>query len=665
MNNAWETLDPGFLAPIWLGVGALAAVALILIDIGAQRRRREAIAQFAAPSLVPGLTATLSGGRRLLKRVLLISAVALLFVAMARPHLLFSWSEEQRTGLDVLFAVDCSHSMLTEDVKPNRIERAKLAVQDFAEQVPDNRLGLVAFAGDAFLECPLTLDHDAFLTAVRDLDTETIPRPGTDIAAAIDEAVVALKSQPNNLKFMILVTDGEDLEGRVLDAAKTAAQAGLKIYTVGVGTAAGDVIPMRDDSGAVTFVHDADGAIVHSKLDEDKLREIARITGGAYEPLGQHGEGLSTIYNRYIASLPKQHLEEKREKVRYERFEWPLALATIFLIWEFLIRDRSGRSAPEVVAPASPNRPRMRRKPRVEPVGVALVLGLIWLGGLTGRAASTSDVAERDYKSGQYGSAEQNYQDAANAQPDRPDLQYDRGDAAYKAGQYIDAEDAFRKALNTPDLSLQENAYFNIGNAQLKHGEAMEKLNDTQRAKQFYQEAVHSYESALKLRDAHDTRYNYEVAKRKLEQQQQKQQQQQQQQQQNQQQQKQQNQSGQNQKGNQGQQQNQQNQSGQQQQNNQGQQQQGQNQQDQGQQPQQDQGNQGGQDQQQQGDKNATAQQKARSMERSQDQQDPGAKSREEAEALLDSLKDDEKRVTAASVNNGQQPPPTASGKDW
>jgi Ca-activated chloride channel family protein len=227
ISTLLDRLDPGFFAPIWLLVGLLAVIAIVLLEIGAYRRRNQAVRMFAASHLLEALTRSVSPFKRLVKAVLLIAAAALLFIALARPHLLDDWQVENRTGLDVFIAVDCSKSMLTEDVKPNRIERAKLAIADFAERIPNNRLGLIAFAGDAFLECPLTLDHEAFQDSVRDLDTDTIPRPGTDIASAIDLAVDAQRSQPANKKFLILVTDGEGLEGRVLDAAKNAAQAGL------------------------------------------------------------------------------------------------------------------------------------------------------------------------------------------------------------------------------------------------------------------------------------------------------------------------------------------------------------------------------------------------------------------------------------------------------
>jgi Ca-activated chloride channel family protein len=667
MRELWDRLDFGFFEPIWLAVGALAVVAVILLEMGARRRRRQAVHLFAAEHLVPGLTASVSPGKRLLKRVLLISAVALVFIALARPHLFYQWSEETRSGLDVLIAVDCSKSMLTEDVKPNRIERAKLAVEDFAERLPDNRLGLIAFAGDAFLECPLTLDHEAFLDATRDLDTDTIPRPGTDLATAIDEAVEALRSQPNNLKFMILVTDGEDLEGRAIASAQEAAKQGMKIYTVGVGTPEGGLIPQRDDSGGVTFLRDSNDDVVHSRLDESTLTQIAQITGGAYEPLGQRGEGLQAIYDRYIATLPKQNLEERRQKIRWEQYEWPLGLAIILLVAEFLLRERARLT---VIPAVEPPRRSRRAAPEIAAAARLLLLAALWgLAPGIGRAASQATIAERDYKSGQYADSAQKYGEASANQPDRHDLLYDEGDAAYRAGEYDEAEDAFHKALQTPDLKLQENSYYNLGNTQFKHGEAMEKV-DQQRTQQLWEGALHSYESALKLRDAADTRHNYEVVKKKLEELKKQQQQQQQQSQQKQSQSNDQNQQQQNSQGGQsqgqGNPQNQQNQ-GSSQSNPQGN---GQNQAQQ--QPQNNPGQQGqqGQDKnmagQAQQDKNATAQQRARSGgERAQDQQDPQIKSREEAEALLDSLKDDEHQVTARSLYGNNEPPPTASGKDW
>jgi len=680
ISELWDKLDPGFFAPVWLLVGLVAVIAVVLLEIGARRRRAQAVRLFAASHLAEALTGNVSPLKRLLKTILLVAAVGLLFVAMARPHLLFDWSEEHRTGLDVLLAVDCSKSMLTEDVKPNRIERAKLAIADFADRLPDNRLGLISFAGDAFLECPLTLDHEAFQNAVRDLDTDTIPRPGTDIATAIDLAVDALKSQPNNTKFLILVTDGEDLEGRVLDAAKNAAQSGLKIYTVGVGTPNGGLIPERDDSGAITYQQDANGQEVVSKLDENTLRQVATLTGGAYEPLGQRGEGLDDIYSRYIAPLPKQNLEERREKIRFERFEWPLALAILFLVWEFMTNERAKSPAKADAALSGPPRRPVRRRQSRNAAAVTplIALGLLDFGTLGSARASDTDTAERDYKSGQYEQAVQDYQKAVEKQPNRNDLQYNQGDAAYKAGDYSEAEEAFRKALETPDLGLQEQTYYNLGNAQFEHGDALQKV-DTKKTIGLWEQALRSYDSSLKLKTTADAKHNYDYVKKKLEELKQQQQQQQQQDKKNQSGNNNKNQSGQgspqdqNQSG-QGNEQQQQNQSGKNNPQN-GEQNASQSQQQSGNKPDQDQKTASGdqnKDKNENGQQSASGSKDANNMQvqaysgtRDQDQQDPGIKSRQDAENLLDSLKDDEKRVTARSINGDNQPPPTISGKDW
>jgi Ca-activated chloride channel family protein len=455
----------------------------------------------------------------------------------------------------------------------------------------------------------------------------------------------------------------------VIQEAQAAAKQGLKIFTVGVGTPEGGLIPQRDDSGSITFLRDANDNVVHSHLDESTLKQVAEITGGAYEPLGQRGEGLQAIYDRYIASLPKQHIEERREKIRFEHYEWPLGLAIVLLIAEFLVRERTRLTV--IPAPEPVRRTARRASPEVATAARLLLLAAFWgfAPGLS-HAASQATLAERNYKSGKFEDSAQQYGEAVQTQPNRHDLQYDEGDAAYRAGEYDEAEDAFHKALQTPNLNLQENTYYNLGNTQFKHGEAMEKV-DRQRTRELWENALKSYESALKLKDAADTRHNYEVVKRKLEDLK-KQQQQQQQQNQNQKQSGDKNQQQQNSQGGQGQDknnsQNQQNQGNSQsnQQNNA----QNQSQQQQQQQNNPDQQGQQGQPKdaqnQPQQDKNAAAQQLARSMgSREQDKEDPQIKSRDEAEALLDSLKDDEHHVTARSLYGNNQPPPTNSGKDW
>jgi hypothetical protein len=196
------------------------------------------------------LTQSVSRPRTMIKRALSAVSVALVFVAIAAPQAGYRWEQIKRRGNDIIFAVDTSRSMTTPDVKPNRLARAKLAVDDFVNRLNGDAVGLVAFAGTAFLQTPITLDYGAFHESLAALDTHIIPRGGTNITSAIREAQAALQRRPGSDKVLILITDGEDLEGDSLAAAKAAAaQDGLKIFTVGVGSANGDLIPLPAGSG--------------------------------------------------------------------------------------------------------------------------------------------------------------------------------------------------------------------------------------------------------------------------------------------------------------------------------------------------------------------------------------------------------------------------------
>src|SRR5882762_8438276 len=237
-----------FAQPIWLLAGLIACAVLLWRYRRFDDRQRHELARFASASLLAQLTASVSVKRRRFKRALVILGVACLSVALARPLAGFRWQETNRKGLDLLFAVDTSKSMLAQDVKPDRLRRAKMAVEDLLEKLDGDRAGLIAFAGNAFLQCPLTLDYDAFRQSLEALDTTIIPRGGTDIAAAIHEAEAAFEGKGNNEHIVVLLTDGEDLEGSALQAARAAAKKGLKIFTVGVGTSHGELIPLSDEN---------------------------------------------------------------------------------------------------------------------------------------------------------------------------------------------------------------------------------------------------------------------------------------------------------------------------------------------------------------------------------------------------------------------------------
>jgi Ca-activated chloride channel family protein len=301
-------------------------------------KRKSQLAQIASPRFVEELTASHSPARRRFKNLLLMLAFMFAGIALARPQWGELKSSGQFLGEDVVFVVDCSYSMLSTDVHPNRLARAKLAIGDFVRAHGRGRVGLVAFAGSAFLQCPLTLDYGAFQDSLDALDEKTIPNPGTDIGLALTEANHAMEKNSRR-KLVVLLTDGEDLENGGLKTSKTLATNGVVVFTIGVGTPAGSEIQMLNPAGQMQLVRDAKGEAVQSRLDEKTLTAIAAATGGNYYPLGQLGEGLAKV--RAAVETLDQAAELKRSRSRgIDRFYWPVAAALGLLVVESLVGTR-------------------------------------------------------------------------------------------------------------------------------------------------------------------------------------------------------------------------------------------------------------------------------------------------------------------------------------
>lgn len=197
-----------FHSPIWLYAGLIAAIALIALAFYSRSKRRDMLSKFASKRLMPELTRTVSRPKIIAKNTLAFLSVMLIFAALARPQWGYRWEETKTRGIDIIFAIDTSNSMLAEDVKPDRLERAKLSVLDLVNILQGDKIGIVAFSGQAFLQCPLTLDYDAFRMSLEALDTNVIQRGGTNISAAIEEAEVAFASTSNR-KIIVLISDGE------------------------------------------------------------------------------------------------------------------------------------------------------------------------------------------------------------------------------------------------------------------------------------------------------------------------------------------------------------------------------------------------------------------------------------------------------------------------
>jgi len=270
----------------------------------ALRSRQRLLAQFIEARLVESLVVGVSPARQKIRFVLAILATAALIITLAGPQHGFELEEVEQRGLDIVVAVDTSKSMLATDLAPNRLTRAKLATLELMQKAGSDRLGLVAFAGDAFLECPLTSDNTAFQQTVQELDVNTIPQGGTAIAEAINTTLNAFQEK-GRFKAMVLMTDGEDndSEPAALDAAREAAKEGLKIFTIGIGTKEGELLDPN-------LVRDQNGNAVKSHLNEALLQQIATITGGFYLPL-RGANMIDALYDRGLAPLYKGKGNEK------------------------------------------------------------------------------------------------------------------------------------------------------------------------------------------------------------------------------------------------------------------------------------------------------------------------------------------------------------------
>ena len=333
----WRT--PQFL---WL----LLAVPLVAgLLVWALRQRRRALEQFAQANLLAVLVSDTAQRGQYWRAGLLVVTLALLIIALAGPRWGFQWEEVRREGVDIVIALDTSRSMLATDVTPTRLDRAKLALQEFVQQLQGDRIGLIAFAGSAFVQCPLTLDYGAFLESLRSVTVGIIPKGGTALGEAIRTGLSAFENQPGKHHALIIITDGEDHDGHVRKASQPAAARGIKVYTIGVGTPEGELIPLSVD-GRRTFLKDRQGQVVKSRLDTETLQHIALTTGGAYVYDSGPSLGLGEVYTRYISQLEKRALTSTLERRHTDRFQLPLAVALLLLAVEPFVRGWRSQRKP-------------------------------------------------------------------------------------------------------------------------------------------------------------------------------------------------------------------------------------------------------------------------------------------------------------------------------
>jgi Ca-activated chloride channel family protein len=447
----------------------------------AERRRRALVGRLVAPKLRALLAGNTSPARRVFRGGCVLGALALLVVALAGPRLGYDTIETPHRGRDVVIAMDVSRSMLAPDVAPTRLQRAKLLVEDLVSELGGDRIGLVAFAGSAFLQAPLTLDHGAVLVALDELDTDLIPKGGTNIAAAIRASEEAFTKAEGFSRAILIISDGEELDADGVAAARAAAEDGIRIFTVGVGSPEGSEIPLPGGD----FVRDPAGKVVTTKLDESRLREIAGVAGGFYTPLD--GNAAQLLATEGIGRMEAVETDVGSSRRPVERYQWPLGAAIALLVLQALVGER-------------------RRTPAAAAAAVAM-----WFIPAVPAFAGLSS-----YEEGNYEEARRAFEARLGLEPDAPNLLLNAGTATYRLKDYGKAAEYFSKAMLAGDPALRSAAEFNLGNTLFRQGEGQQdktkKISD-------WKDAIAQYEAALKTRpDYTEARENKERVEQLLEQ---------------------------------------------------------------------------------------------------------------------------------------------------
>jgi Ca-activated chloride channel family protein len=319
---------------------ALPGLAVVVV-YGLVRRRAE-LRRFVSETMIPRVVIGLSSARLNLKAGLLLVGTLFLVLCLLGPQWGFHWEDVKRSGVDIIIALDTSESMLSQDVKPSRLERAKHEVYDLINMLQGDRVGLVVFSGGAFVQCPLTLDYGACLMFLDYIDTTVVPQKGTNLAEAIETAAAAFEDGKGRSKAIILISDGGNLQGDPVQAARRARSKGIKIYAVGIGRQ-DEEAPIPLPGGGLKY---KDGKMVTTKLDDHVLQEVALATGGTYVRSVTGDLDLERIYYEEVhKKLQRQELQSTRRKRWEERFQWPLTVAIMLLLIEPLIGERRKNAA--------------------------------------------------------------------------------------------------------------------------------------------------------------------------------------------------------------------------------------------------------------------------------------------------------------------------------
>jgi Ca-activated chloride channel homolog len=417
------------------------------------------------------------------KIVFILAAFIIILISLARPQAGSKTIEVKRKGVDVLIALDTSLSMLAEDVKPNRQEKAKQEIVKLINALRGDRVGLIGFAGSAFTMCPLTLDKNTAKMFLSILDNEIMPVAGTAISDAINLAIKSFSQKERKYKVLILITDGEDHIGNIAALAQRANEDGIKIFTIGIGKQEGEPIPLRDKKGKkIGYKKDKQGNVVITRLNEEVLNKIASITGGQYYHVVSGDWGLYKIYEK-IRAMDKKELKSKMTTVYEEKFQYILIFAILLLLLEFFMSDRKKK-----------RKNILDKILKSKKILIIILLGCsIFAGNIV--YAETYKQAAKEYNKGNFDKSLEIYSENRK-EKDNPQVSYNIGNIYYRKNDFEKAQQEYT-AVESENKQVMFQSYYNSGNTYYKQG----KLK----------EAVSAYKKALDINaEDIDTKYNLE-----------------------------------------------------------------------------------------------------------------------------------------------------------
>ena len=308
----------------------------------AQHNKKKALARFGDLSVIEQLMPFVSKSKPVLKFIFLTIAIVSIIFALSDPQFGSKLEKVKRKGAEIIIALDVSNSMLAEDIKPNRLERAKQAISKLVDNLENDRIGLVVFAGDSYIQVPVTSDYTAAKMFLSSINTNIVSKQGTAIGSAIDLAMNSFTPESEMEKALIIITDGENHEDDAVKAAKLAKEKGITIHTIGMGSPQGAPIPLNKGYGQTIFQQDKDGNTVISKLDQKTLQEIANAGEGVFIRANNTQTGLNKLFER-INKMEKKEMEEKIYTEFEHRFQYLLAIALFFILLDFFIPERKSK----------------------------------------------------------------------------------------------------------------------------------------------------------------------------------------------------------------------------------------------------------------------------------------------------------------------------------